>query len=294
MQTDFFECLICHGHDLAVSDDAWVCRECKQVYPVKQQIPLLVRDWRLHEEEIKQAGEIKPSWFIDEQPPEAESPWRHHLEKRRRYVEDAIARYLKQNNKSHVEKMLDLGCGDGNNIAYLKKFSKEMFAREYNLRRLVRANKANPQTTFFLADLLDYPVGANYFDIVFFNHVLEHIPDDDLALENLYRILAPQGLLVLGVPNEGAWWWQLAYTLQPRTRKTTDHVHFYKAPDLAAKLTAHGFTLLEVKHIGWGLPHWTIDSYLRRYKAMDDLFDLLGRLFIPHQASSIYLLAAKT
>jgi len=39
-----------------------------------------------------------------------------------------------------------------------------------------------------------------HFDIVICAHVLEHIPDYQLALENLYRLLAPGGLLVLQVP----------------------------------------------------------------------------------------------
>lgn len=294
MQTDFFECLICHSHDLVISHNSWVCSQCSYNYTIEQKIPILVRNSKTHEDELKQDRETKPSWFIDEQPTEVMSPWRYHLEKRRLYVQDVIGRYLKQRNQIYVQKLLDLGCGDGNHIVYLKQFAKKMFGSDYNLLRLVRAYNTEPQTTFFLADLLDYPVRNNYFEIIFFNHVLEHIHNDDLALENLYRILVPGGLLVLGVPNEGAWWWQLAYIFQPTMRKTSDHVHFYTADSLSEKLVTHGFKLLEVKHMGWGPPHWTIDSYLRKYKFMDDLFDVLGRLLIPHQASSIYVLATRT
>ncbi len=41
---------------------------------------------------------------------------------------------------------------------------------------------------------------SGHFDIVICAHVLEHIQDYKLALENLYRLLAPGGFLVLQVP----------------------------------------------------------------------------------------------
>ena len=68
-----------------------------------------------------------------------------------------------------------------------------------------------------MADICDYPAEDDCFDVIFFNHVLEHIPDDVAALREVRRILKPGGLLVLGVPNEGAAFWQLAYRLQPKT-----------------------------------------------------------------------------
>ena len=64
-------------------------------------------------------------------------------------------------------------------------------------------------------------------DVVFLNHVLEHVPDDEGALRSVRRVLRPGGLLILGVPNEGCGWWQLAYRLQPKSRAQSDHVHFY-------------------------------------------------------------------
>ncbi len=38
------------------------------------------------------------------------------------------------------------------------------------------------------------------FDIILCAHVLEHVPDYQTALTNLYRMLAPEGILVLQVP----------------------------------------------------------------------------------------------
>ena len=43
------------------------------------------------------------------------------------------------------------------------------------------------------ADICNLPFEDNAFDIVFCNHVLEHISDDTRAMQELYRVLKPKG-----------------------------------------------------------------------------------------------------
>lgn len=292
-ETSFFKCLFCGCVRVKVSDTSWKCEECEKKYPIEEGIPILVRDWKRHEEGLQQARAVNPDWYEKEQPPEVLSPWRHHLRKRQIYIEMSIAQYLRKRGQTHAKTLLDMGCGDGNNLKYLQKYSERLFGSDYNLIRLLRARSRQYGATLFLADILDYPVQENFFEIIFFNHVIEHIPNDVKALETAFRILKPNGLLILGTPNEGVWWWQLAYKLQPETLKKTDHVHFYTAETLVEKLTQQGFKLLEVKHIGWGLPCWDIDERIRKYKIIDDIFETVGQTFFPRQASSLYVLATK-
>jgi SAM-dependent methyltransferase len=260
---------------------------------VIQKIPVLVRTWETLETQLIEAREIKPRWYINEQLSELKSPWRHHLKKRREYIEMVIKKYLEAYDRSHATTLLDLGCGDGNNLQYLQNYAEKTFGSDYNLVRLVRSFQNYPTTILFLADILDYPAQDNVFEIIFFNHVLEHIHNDELALQTVYRILKPNGLLILGIPNEGAWWWQLAYKLQPEIQKSTDHVHFYTADTIKSKLQDQGFEILEIRHLGWGPPHWGLDYIIRRFKIVDDTFERFGRRIIPNQASSLYILATK-
>jgi SAM-dependent methyltransferase len=276
-----------------ISTTTWVCHECKHTYPVIKGIPLLVRDWNQHDEKLQQAKAANPDWYAKEQPPEAMNTWQHHLRKRLRYVEMVIAQYLHRMGWRQVKTLLDMGCGDGNNLQYLKQYAEALYGSDYNLIRLERARSRQFGITLFLADILDYPVQDDFFEIVFFNHVIEHIPDDGKALETVFRILKPNGILVLGAPNEGVLWWQLAYRLEPETLKKTDHVHFYTADTLSEKLIRYGFKLLEIKHIGWGLPHWSIDEKIRKYKIADDILEKIGKKFFPRQASSLYIIATK-
>ena len=50
------------------------------------------------------------------------------------------------------------------------------------------------------ADICDLPFEDNSFDVIFCNHVLEHIPDDAKAMSELYRVMKPGGWGILQVP----------------------------------------------------------------------------------------------
>ncbi len=52
------------------------------------------------------------------------------------------------------------------------------------------------------ADILDLPFNDNQFDIVFCNHVLEHIEDDSKAMKELFRVMKPGGMGIFQVPQE--------------------------------------------------------------------------------------------
>lgn len=52
------------------------------------------------------------------------------------------------------------------------------------------------------ADICKLPFNDNEFDIILCNHVLEHIPDDTKAMQELYRVLKPGGIGVFQIPQD--------------------------------------------------------------------------------------------
>ncbi len=77
--------------------------------------------------------------------------------------------------------------------AFYKRF-KKMSNLEY-----VTADLDSPLADV-KADITSLPFEDNTFDVVFCNHVLEHIPDDRKAMKELFRVMKPGGYGVFQVP----------------------------------------------------------------------------------------------
>lgn len=52
------------------------------------------------------------------------------------------------------------------------------------------------------ADICNLPFEDNSYDVIFCNHVLEHIPDDNKAMQELYRVMKPGGFGVFQIPQD--------------------------------------------------------------------------------------------
>lgn len=52
------------------------------------------------------------------------------------------------------------------------------------------------------ADICNLPFQDCSFDFILCNHVLEHIPDDTKAMQEIYRILKPGGTAILQIPQD--------------------------------------------------------------------------------------------
>jgi SAM-dependent methyltransferase len=288
---DIFRCPACGGEELNAVGPS--CAACGLAFAQVGAAPLFVRDAGALAQYLEEARQAKPGWYEQAQFEERASPWRHHQRRRRQYVSAALGRWLAGQNLKQAGRMLDLGCGDGQNLGWLAPFARELHGCDYNPVRLARAGTRPDAPLVFGGELGALPVRAAAYDVVFFNHVLEHIPDDLGALAECLRVLRPGGLMILGAPNEGSWWWQLAYRRSPASLAGTDHVHFYTALTLAEKVRRAGFALREVKGLGFGPPDWAWDMRLRQYKLLDDLFEIFGQMLIPEQCSSLYILATK-
>lgn len=285
-------CPKCAGSLKQDNPEHVVCCQCSQVYAVENGIPILLRNPEESLSDIKQRIKSNPTWYESEQLKRIdEGPYRHHLRKRVKYLSEVLHKHM-----FTAPRILDAGCGDGANLRYLIEVpNSTVFGLDNNPLRLMRAQEyVKDQAFLVLGDILERNLREDYFDIILCNHVLEHIERDYDVLINLYTTLKSGGLLILGTPNEGAWLWQLNYkVIQPDIMKSTDHFHFYTAKKLKGLLMEKGFSVKEIKFMGWGLPHTMVDALLRKHKWIDDLFGIIGRLICKSQATSLYFVCKK-
>ncbi|HEY5689091.1 MAG TPA: methyltransferase domain-containing protein [Yeosuana sp.] len=103
------------------------------------------------------------------------------------------------------------------------------------------------------ADICDLPFKDNEFDVILCNHVLEHIPDDTKAMQELYRVLKPGGFGVFQIPQDLRR--ELTYEDHSITDKKErakifgqyDHVRIY-GKDYFNKLRSVGFKVDEIDY----------------------------------------------
>ena len=270
--------------------------QIKTEFSFYQGIAMIVPYWNHHIKQMDKKIESDPEWYANDQvEAQYKGPYRVHLQRRRAYLKAKITNwYLSHHPGTQNFQVIDIGCGDGQHLIWLQDYQNiDLYGSDYNLLRLRRASKNVPSAKLLLMDILDIPFDDNYFQIILCNHVLEHILDDQLAFKELSRILSYRGILILGIPNEGSKWWQLAYDLESNLRKITDHVHFYTADDIYKLIESANLRCLETKYIGYGLPHFTADSIFRNIDGMDDIMEKIGQTYFKEQASSLYFIITK-
>ncbi|WP_282043643.1 class I SAM-dependent methyltransferase [Winogradskyella flava] len=77
------------------------------------------------------------------------------------------------------------------------------------LKRFRKLNNLDYTTTDLLspiadvkADICNLPFEDNSYDVILCNHVLEHIPDDTKAMQELYRVMKPGGWGIFQIPQD--------------------------------------------------------------------------------------------
>ncbi|WP_424494952.1 class I SAM-dependent methyltransferase [Salinimicrobium sp. GXAS 041] len=103
------------------------------------------------------------------------------------------------------------------------------------------------------ADICNLPFKDSTYDFILCNHVLEHIPDDEKAMREIYRVVKPGGTAILQIPQDLS----RKHTFEddsitdPKERARIfgqyDHVRIY-GRDFFDKLRKMGFRVEEVDY----------------------------------------------
>lgn len=109
-----------------------------------------------------------------------------------------IASQLDLTNK-HI---LEAGCGLGTYASqFIRRYSPNVDAFDIELERIQEAQAEVPRAIVAAAETLPYPDST--FDAVFSNEVIEHVGDDRRFAQEMVRVTARGGLVMLFCPNRG-------------------------------------------------------------------------------------------
>ena len=100
-------------------------------------------------------------------------------------------------------KLLDLGCSDGNFLAWAKAIGYQVYGLDVDKVALKHARKVTPNVwDMNLDDFTEYAAEHQLqFDTITLFEILEHQPDPQKVLEQVFRLLLPGGWIAGTVPN---------------------------------------------------------------------------------------------
>jgi len=132
---------------------------------------------------------------------------------------------LLEPNKS--AKLLDLGCGDG---SFAVELGKKVGTDQLYGIEAANEFKGQPQkrgVKTYVADLNEpLPLDSESFDVVHSNQVIEHLYKTDIHLREIFRILKPEGYVIISTPNLAALYtiFSLILGLQPFSVSVSDEM----------------------------------------------------------------------
>jgi 2-polyprenyl-3-methyl-5-hydroxy-6-metoxy-1,4-benzoquinol methylase len=98
---------------------------------------------------------------------------------------------------------LDVGCGRGGTLAWLKAegFCEKTYGVELNAQAAHVARQRLDSLYEGNIENIDLPLLPNSIDLILCLDVLEHLNDPWTTLKRLHNLIAPGGILIVSVPN---------------------------------------------------------------------------------------------
>jgi SAM-dependent methyltransferase len=166
------------------------------------------------------------------------------------------------------ERLLDLGCGGGRHAFEAARRGAKVIALDAGPDEVAKVRDVfgamvdageivDPTGTGAVrGDALRLPFPDGSFDRVIAAEVLEHIPDDADAIQELVRVLRPGGLMAVTVPRFGPelvnWALSNEYHNVPG-----GHVRIYRRSDLVERLQNAGLKTIGSHHAhSLHSPYW--------------------------------------
>jgi SAM-dependent methyltransferase len=167
-------------------------------------------------------------------------------------------------------RLLDIGCGAGDNAALVKSRYPECevfgITRSPGEAELARRH----MTHCWLCDIeyeLPADLSVQSFDALIFSHVLEHFRDPAAVLAKFTPLLRKGGEILIAVPNVLSWWMRLRFLLgdfEYESEGVLDDTHLrfftYFTAEKLLLSKSPGLALVH-KSVTGSVPLW----WLRRY-----------------------------
>jgi SAM-dependent methyltransferase len=162
--------------------------------------------------------------------------------------------------------ILDIGCSSGHMLQLLRQELPEsrLLGADYVSGPLTKLSRQLSSVPFLQCDLTACPLEDASVDAIIALNVLEHIPDDEKAIGEMFRVLKPRGKAIVEVPAGPG-----LYDIYDRQLL---HHRRYQMTNLISRFERSGFRIVEKSHLGFFLypAFWLVKKWNRRYLTSSD------------------------
>ena len=166
------------------------------------------------------------------------------------------------------DRVLDMGCGGGRHAFALYRRGADVVALDrsaadllevetmFEAMRLEGEVPAGARAGTVRGDAYALPFDDDSFDAVVAAEVLEHLPEDERAMAELFRVLRPGGALAVTVPRWGPE--RVCWALSDAYHQVEGgHVRIYRGDELTDRLARAGLEPLGTDHThALHAPYW--------------------------------------
>jgi|SRR3989344_1754340 len=176
-----------------------------------------------------------------------------------------VMRHIKRLKQMGAHHVLEIGCGVGHlsKKMGLMGMHVDAFDLDKNAIELAKEVNNDSNVTFRSQNLLKYKPIKKY-DMILMIEVLEHIEQDQIALEKVYTMLKAGGSLLITVPAFEAYRTDFDHW--------SGHIRRYTKEDLQQKLETAGFQVQHARYFGYPLlKFYYFNGYLRMARKKEKL-----------------------
>ncbi len=146
-------------------------------------------------------------------------------------------------------RLLDVGCGQGHITDSIKKEfpNYDIHGLDHSISAIDYANSNFRDVDFIVADAYHPPFESEYFDIIVFNNIWEHVPDPLNLLNSVSRVLKPYGSLIISTPSRYRYLNLFRIVLGKNVRFVSKtHVTEYTVGQIKEQLRFGGYEVCEI------------------------------------------------
>ncbi|AIF69770.1 ubiquinone biosynthesis protein UbiE [Palaeococcus pacificus DY20341] len=172
-----------------------------------------------------------------------------YLTKTGQYVDRTEKRLIFSMMHTKKGRALDLGCGTGNYTLELYKRGFNVVGTDLSFEMLKIAKTKLPNVPFIKANAYNLPFKDESFDLVLSVTMFEFLKEPEKAVKEIYRVLKPNGEVVIGTMNGRSSWFFFKRLKSLFVETAYRYARFYTPKELEDILLSTGFKEVESRGI---------------------------------------------